>query len=476
MAATEQQKMRLDLHCHSEASADCVTPLASFPARCRARGIRVQAITDHNEVWGAQKLKEMVQNSGADDLTIIVGEEVSTREGEIVGLFLNEKIPAGLSPEETVAAIKNQGGLVLLPHGFDPLKRHRLKPEALERVQNDIDIVEVFNARISTAQVELGGQHLGGDARQTRVGRVGRAHGQRHRQRLGRSADARYQHAAGLAFGSKRYGERSGRRVDAPGRRARLQGLDFRTRRGAQGRVTLMRPPLLPRPENLAAASDLQRELAGRVVLEGDLAGVKTLAALDASIKTGQALFAVAVLWDIESEKVLEVGAAKLEPNEVFPYVPGFLSFREAPVYLAALAQLSREPGLLLVDGQGVAHPRGLGIAAHLGVHLDMPSIGVAKSRLYGKQEGELDEVAGSAVPLVSKGAQSGWVYRSRTGVKPLYLSPGHRAGIAETLEFVRSLPGKTKLPNPLKQAHEWAGKSAQRKVDRAARAPAPAH
>lgn len=158
MAAAEPEKMRLDLHCHSEASADCVTPLTSFPARCRARGIRVQAITDHNEVWGAQKLKELVENSDAEnDLTIIVGEEVSTREGEIIGLFLNEKIPAGLSPEETVQAIKGQGGLVLLPHGFDPLKRHRLKAEALERIKDSVDIVEVFNARISRRKWNLAG-------------------------------------------------------------------------------------------------------------------------------------------------------------------------------------------------------------------------------------------------------------------------------------------------------------------------------
>lgn len=221
-----------------------------------------------------------------------------------------------------------------------------------------------------------------------------------------------------------------------------------------------MRPPLLPRPENLAAAGDMQRGLAERVVLEGDVSGVKTLAALDASIKQGEALVGVVVLWDVETEQVLEVGAAAVDASEVFPYVPGFLSFREAPVYLAALAQLSRAPDMLLVDGQGVAHPRGLGIAAHLGVHLDMASIGVAKSRLYGEQDGVLNEEVGSAVPLVSKGAQIGWVYRSRTGVKPLYVSPGHRVSVAETLRFVQGLPGKTKLPEPLKRAHDWAGKA----------------
>lgn len=138
--------MRIDLHCHSEASHDCRTPLTSFPARCAARGISVQAITDHNEIWGAQKLQTLVQGSG---LTVIVGEEISSRDGELIGLFLNEKISPGLSAEETVAAIRAQGGLVLLPHGFDPLKRWRLKPEALEQLANNIDIIETFNARIS---------------------------------------------------------------------------------------------------------------------------------------------------------------------------------------------------------------------------------------------------------------------------------------------------------------------------------------
>ena len=149
----EPGNMKIDLHCHSEASADCSTPLALFPARCRERGVWIQAITDHNEIWGAQKLQEMVEEEkikkAGFPLTIIVGEEVSTTHGEIIGLFLKEQIPAGMSPKETVAAIKEQGGLVCLPHGFDPLKRWRLQPTALETVADQIDIVETFNARIS---------------------------------------------------------------------------------------------------------------------------------------------------------------------------------------------------------------------------------------------------------------------------------------------------------------------------------------
>ena len=147
-AAAAPGCMKIDLHCHSEASSDCITPVQRLPERCLRRGIRVQAITDHNEIWGAQKFKELVEEKGYP-LTVIVGEEVSTADGEIVGLFLEEKIEAGLSPEETVEQIVAQGGLVLLPHGFDPLKRFRLKEEARARVEDEIDIVETFNARIS---------------------------------------------------------------------------------------------------------------------------------------------------------------------------------------------------------------------------------------------------------------------------------------------------------------------------------------
>lgn len=144
--------MHIDLHCHSEASADCRTPLQLIPSRCRQARIHIQAITDHDEIRGAQELKAYVETLSEEEgggLTVIVGEEISTNQGEIIGLFLQERIPPGLSPEQTVARIREQGGLVLLPHGFDPLKRHRLRPEALPAVAHAIDIVETFNARIS---------------------------------------------------------------------------------------------------------------------------------------------------------------------------------------------------------------------------------------------------------------------------------------------------------------------------------------
>lgn len=142
--------MKIDLHCHTEASIDCITSLAAIPARCRQQEIRVQAITDHDEVWGAQELQKMVAaEEEKPSLSIIVGEEITSLEGEIIGLFLKEKVPPDLSAVETVARIKRQDGLVLLPHGFDRWKRGRLRPEALAQIANDVDIVETFNARIS---------------------------------------------------------------------------------------------------------------------------------------------------------------------------------------------------------------------------------------------------------------------------------------------------------------------------------------
>ncbi len=141
--------MRIDLHCHSEASWDSSSPLKEIPERCVEKHIRIQAITDHDNIWGAQQLQATVLARGDLPLTIIVGEEISTSEGEIIGLFLTQKIDAGLSAEKTVAEIKEQGGLVLLPHGFDPLKRWHLKMEARKRIASSIDIVETFNSRIS---------------------------------------------------------------------------------------------------------------------------------------------------------------------------------------------------------------------------------------------------------------------------------------------------------------------------------------
>ncbi len=147
--------MKIDLHCHTEYSSDSSTPIGAIPARCREQDIAVQAITDHGTITGAQRLQAIVEAQGEKEenelsgLTIIVGEEITTRAGELVGLFLDEGIPHYLSAEETVERIKAQQGLVLLPHGFDPWKRNRLRPEVREQIANAIDIIETFNASVS---------------------------------------------------------------------------------------------------------------------------------------------------------------------------------------------------------------------------------------------------------------------------------------------------------------------------------------
>ena len=221
-----------------------------------------------------------------------------------------------------------------------------------------------------------------------------------------------------------------------------------------------MRPPPFPKPAHPEEALALQRALAKKVRLAGSLEGVRRIAALDASHKRGRPLVAVALLYDLEKGP-LHVATALLPEEALFPYVPGLLSFREAPAYLEALAALPEAPEALLVDGQGVAHPRGLGIASHLGVHLDLPSVGVAKRLLYGRPEAPLPEEKGAAVRLLAPdGRPLGYVYRSRTGVKPLYVSPGHRVGLEEALRFVRRLPTRFRLPEPLRLAHPEAGRA----------------
>ena len=142
--------MRMDLHIHTEVSHDCRTRLRDIPAQMLRSGALVVAVTDHDQQRGGPELRAIVEDQGlADRLSVIPGEEITTREGELIGLFLQERIPPGLAPEETVGEIKAQGGLVLLQHGFDPLKRYRLRPEATARIAEQIDLVETFNSRLS---------------------------------------------------------------------------------------------------------------------------------------------------------------------------------------------------------------------------------------------------------------------------------------------------------------------------------------
>lgn len=139
-----------------------------------------------------------------------------------------------------------------------------------------------------------------------------------------------------------------------------------------------------------------------------------------------------------------------------FPYIPGFLSFREVPAVLDALEKLKITPDIILCDGQGIAHPRRFGIACHLGVLIDMPTIGVAKSLLVGKYE-VLPEEKGSYQPLIHKGETIGAVVRSRTGVRPLYVSPGHKVSLPTAIDYVLQCTTKYRLPETTRIADKLA-------------------
>jgi deoxyribonuclease V len=158
---------------------------------------------------------------------------------------------------------------------------------------------------------------------------------------------------------------------------------------------------------------------------------------------------AIAVYSYPELELVEEAGVAGICP---FPYRTGLLSFREVPILAEAFKRLKQPPDVLLVDGQGIAHPRGLGLATHLGLVLDVPTIGVAKSRLVGKGE-EPGPDAGAASPLILAGKVVGLILRTQKGRKPFYLSPGHRITLAECQEIVMRCVKRYRSPIPLRQA-----------------------
>ncbi len=201
----------------------------------------------------------------------------------------------------------------------------------------------------------------------------------------------------------------------------------------------------------------LQNTLASRVVLE-DLFShpIRYIGGVDVSYsKRGRfsTACAGAVVMDPRDWSVVDSASAFLE-NSV-PYVPGYLSFREIPVLLEAYEKLQVLPDVWLVDGAGIAHPRRIGLAAHFGVLLDVPAIGVAKSRLVGRHDDPAVE-KGSRVPLEDEktGEVIGTVLRSRTDVKPLFVSPGHRVSIETAPEVVLSCCTRYRLPEPTRAAH----------------------
>lgn len=181
---------------------------------------------------------------------------------------------------------------------------------------------------------------------------------------------------------------------------------------------------------------------------------IRTVGALDASYAEGR-VRAAAIAVDYRTLVVHDQAA--VEQPVSFPYIPGLLSFREAPALLAAVERLKTLPDLLLVDGHGLAHPRRFGIACHLGVLLDRPAVGVAKSVLVGRVAGELGEAAGSTVELLDGDEIIGAALRTRRSVRPVYVSIGHRVDLNSALRVVLNCTSRYRLPEPCRLAHRLA-------------------
>lgn len=199
----------------------------------------------------------------------------------------------------------------------------------------------------------------------------------------------------------------------------------------------------------------IQQELRQWVVCQGAPTDVRTVAGIDVGFPSGRGVTraAIAVLR-YPALTLCDHAIAELPTR--FPYVPGLLSFREVPAVLAALEQLEHTPDVLLCDGQGIAHPRRFGIASHLGVLTGIPSIGVAKSRLVGHHDSVPDE-RGAWIPLLDGGQTIGAVLRTRQGVKPLFVSPGHRIDLASAIRWVMACTTRYRLPETTRQAHHLA-------------------
>ena len=200
----------------------------------------------------------------------------------------------------------------------------------------------------------------------------------------------------------------------------------------------------------------LQEILRSRVVVQPlPLSLIRTVGGVDLGFREGNARAAAVVLsfpsLDVVEQSVVEVPAQ-------YPYIPGLLSFRETPAILAVLEQLNRLPDVLICDGQGLAHPRRFGIACHLGVLLDRPALGCAKSILVGRHA-LLDEAPGSTVDLVDRSEVIGAAVRTCQGLKPVFVSPGHRIDVPSAIRLVLACGRGYRLPEPTRLADRLASR-----------------
>lgn len=217
--------------------------------------------------------------------------------------------------------------------------------------------------------------------------------------------------------------------------------------------MTIASAPLWP--TNVADAIAVQNTLRGAVLTEDRLGAVQHVAGLDVGFEQQNTVVraAIAVL-DFPALELKDYAIARLPVT--FPYIPGLLSFREIPALLEVFKLIKIMPDLLLVDGQGIAHPRRIGIASHFGVLTDMPTIGVAKSILIGKHAA-LPPQRGTWQPLLHRGEVIGAALRTRANVSPVYISSGHRVSLPTAIRYVMACTTKYRLPETTRHAHRLA-------------------
>lgn len=208
-------------------------------------------------------------------------------------------------------------------------------------------------------------------------------------------------------------------------------------------------------PTTAQAACAVQAQLRKQVRIAEHPDPIRLVAGVDAGFADDGATIRAAVVV-LTLPDLRPVAYQLVHQPTPFPYIPGLLSFREAPAILAAIEQLDSMPDLIICDGHGIAHPRRFGIASHIGVILDRPTIGCAKSLLIGTHA-PLAAERGAAVPLQHNGQQIGRVVRTRTRVRPVYVSPGHRVGLDQAVELVMQCTTRYRLPETTRYAHNLA-------------------
>ena len=196
----------------------------------------------------------------------------------------------------------------------------------------------------------------------------------------------------------------------------------------------------------------LQQELQKRLILFNSTSNFNLVAGADVSYsKKSSCLYAGVVVFQLPQLEIVEQVCVEAEAS--FPYIPGLLTFREAPTLLKAFQQLQTTPDVVLFDGQGIAHPRGMGLASHMGLLLNLPTIGCAKSVLVGSYS-NLGNEKGSQVPIVFRDKIVGVALRSRNNVKPIFISIGHKIDLETAVAVVQSCLGKFRIPEPIRKAH----------------------